>query len=306
MLEDYLQDLIENEKLELKKMYGVVDRKIELLPNPDKKEFILVEGIKVTQSYLDEVNSILASKGIASLICTIPQFSHLDPNISFQDLSVNFLNPFLVNNDQAHTGEIVPNEQSVFKDDSDDILFCDVPIKLNSELKAVFKRGEKVFLKFSRKYGLQYVAIPEYLALQEFENLKNEYHDQVKLLKDTLQRFNYVKQVDDGLAQKYRLDQLGIPYRTGYKVNFSGLSRNSKNAGQKSNSVIHLLINSDKTLNGDMQLKALCGDQKGNHYWLEPTPLELNYMGVHCLSLYEPVTCKACLIKIEKMLRNSK
>lgn len=282
-------------------LYGKVDRKIDLIPNDAEVDIVdLGYGKSINKAYLEHITEYLKQKGITPEITHLPKLSHLNPLVQYTHLHQNFIDPFLVNNENAYKGAVIPNELDTYNSETGFITYVGSRIHADAELQAILNQGKKVFFRLNVDRGLQYLPIPEYLALKEYEAVLATYKNEMQNLRQVIANFHETQNIEKCLEQKNRLDQLNIRYATGYKINLSGLSQNSAGNGLKKNSVIHLV----RFVDGIDTPVALCSPQKGKHYGIHQTSFPLLSNGFHVLSLPDIVTCKSCLAKITKLLGN--
>lgn len=282
-------------------IYGKVDRKIDLIPNDVEVDSVdLGYGKSINKAFLGHITEYLKQKGISPVITHLPKLSHLNPLVQYINLHQNFIDPFLVNNDNAYKGAIIPNEVDTYNSETGFITYVGSRIHADADLQAILNQGKKVFLRLNVDRGLQYLPIPEYLVLKEYEAVLAAYKNEMQDLRLVIANYQEAQNIESCLKQKNRLDQLNIRYATGYKVNLSGLSQNSAGNGLKSNTVIHLV----RFIDGIDNPVALCSPQKGKHYGIHQTSFPLLSNGFHVLSLPDIVTCKSCLAKITKLLGN--
>lgn len=311
---DFLNRTMENERIRTQqRIYGVYDeaQKIELekVPHIDENsEAIMVssEGktypVKLTE--LQDAIKKCRNHLVFPSRKTLPFKTYQNPLIYFRVLTSVADIQDLINNPLTAKVDHIPSDQNEYHSDSRCIAYFDHKIPVTDTIHDYISKGSKIAVKVDSNGNLVWLTSYENSAYDAWEEQVRIYQsqmDEVHNILETAKSFNNEKCTDNGVLQKLPFDVI-----LGYKVNLSGLSARSAGNGVKRNSVIHLLAlhkpyHEYETVDEMCRTSPICGPQKGRHFGMQ-----MYYSQKLSGTTLEDtgITCKTCLSKLRKMLKD--
>lgn len=312
---DFLNRTIENDRIRTQqRVYGVYDENqvihLEQVSNIDENpEAIMLssEGktypVKLTE--LQDAIKKCRNHLVFPQRTTLPFKTHQNPLIYFRVLKNVSDIQDLVDNPQAAKVDYIPNAQNQYHADLRCIEYFGHKVPVSDVLHNYISNGSKIAIKVDKNGDLVWLTSYEESALSAWEEKVRLYQtqmDDVHKILETAKSFNTEKRTDNGILQNLPYDVI-----LGYKVNLSGLSASSAGNGVKRNTVIHLMplhkpFHEYTTIEEMYSTTPICGPQKGRHFGMQVYySQKLNAETLEDTG----ITCKSCLSKLRKMLRNN-
>lgn len=312
---EFLNRTLENHRIQQQqRIYGVYDESqvihLEQIKDIDENpEAIMLssEGktypVKLTE--LQDAIKKCRNHLVFPQRTTLTFKTHQNPLIYFRVLKNVSDIQDLVDNPQAAKVDYIPNAQNQYHADLRCIEYFGHQVPVSDVIHDYISNGSKIAIKVDKNGDLVWLTSYEESALSEWEEKVHLYQaqmDEVHKILETAKSFNTEKRTDNGILQKLPYDVI-----LGYKVNLSGLSERSAGNGVKRNTVIHLMplhkpFHEYTTIEEMYSTTPICGPQKGRHFGMQVYySQKLNGETLEDTG----ITCKSCLSKLRKMLKNN-